>query len=161
MNYSINSDYVKINTEVDIMYKEISKELLTFLKNSPTAFHSVEMMKDENGNLIYDSNSKTPMSYIQYYDKYCKNVGDLLLGFIETTYPQLSNYTNEQLNILQNSDEVKTLVSQTINNTDILSVQKINNHLLDDITTENILKLHTQKSELNIQLQNIQNNKST
>ena len=116
------------------------------------------LMKDENGNLIYDSNSKTPMSYIQYYDKYCKNIGDLLLGFIETTYPQLSNYTNEQLNVLQNSDEVKTLVSQTINNTDILSVQKINNHLLDDITTENILKLHTQKSELNIQLQNIQNN---
>lgn len=116
------------------------------------------LMKDENGNLIYDTNSKTPMTYIQYYDKYCKNVGDLMLGFIETTYPQLSNYNNEQLNTLQNSDEVKNLVSKTINSTSILKVQKINNHLLDDTTTENILKLHTEKSELNIQLQNVQNN---
>jgi hypothetical protein len=115
-------------------------------------------MKDEHGNFIYESNSNTPMTYIQYYNKYCKNIGDLLLGFIETTYPQLSNYGKSDLNDLQNSEDIKNMVSSTIDNTNILTVQKINDHLMDDVTTENIVKLHTEKSELNIQLQNLQNN---
>ncbi len=29
------------------MYKEVSKELLSFLKNSPSAFHAVEMIREE------------------------------------------------------------------------------------------------------------------
>ena len=114
-------------------------------------------MKDDNGNFIYDGNSTTPMTYIQYYNKYCKNIGDLLLGFIESSYPQLSNYSKAELNMLQNSDEVKNLVTETFG-PHILSVQKINNHLMDDVTSENILKLHTEKSEINIQLQNLQAN---
>lgn len=114
-------------------------------------------MKDNNGNFIYEGNSTTPMTYIQYYNKYCKNIGDLLLGFIETAYPQLSNYSKAELNMLQNSTELKTLVTQTFG-TNVLSVQKINNHLMDDVTSENILKLHTEKSEINIQLQNLQAN---
>ena len=114
-------------------------------------------MKDDKGNFIYEGNSTTPMTYIQYYNKYCKNIGDLLLGFIETSYPQLSNYSKAELNMLQNSDELKNLVTETFG-PHVLSVQKINNHLMDDVTSENILKLHTEKSELNIQLQNLQAN---
>lgn len=116
------------------------------------------LMKEENGQYIYKDNSNTPMNYMEYYNKYCKNIGDLLLGFIETTYPQLSNYTKSELNILQNSDDIKRIVSETINSETILTVQKINNHLIDDLTSKNIVNLHNEKSKVSSQLNALQSN---
>lgn len=113
---------------------------------------------DENGNYIYDTNSSNPMTYIQYYNKYCKNIGDLILGLTETAYPQISNFSNSQLNILENGEEIKNLVTSTVDTENILKVVKINSHLIDDKTSENILSLHEQKSELNTQLNTIQSN---
>lgn len=115
-------------------------------------------MKDSNNNYIYKDNSNTPYTYIEYYNKYCKNIGDLMLGFIETTYPQLSNYSNSQIYELENSNEIKELVSSTLSSNNVLEVQRINDHLTDDVTAENIINLHNEKSEINIQLSSLQSN---
>ena len=115
-------------------------------------------MKDEHGNLIYKDNENSPFTYIEYYNKYCKNIGDLMLGFIETTYPQLSNYSKAEIYNLETSNEIQELVSSTIDNEKILQVQQINDHLTDDITAENIVNLHKEKSEINTQLSSLQSN---
>lgn len=115
-------------------------------------------MKDDNGNDIYDGNSTKPMTYIQYYKKYCKNIGDLILGLTETAYPQISNYYNEQLGSLTMGSDVKRMVDSTIDQSTLLKVTRINSHLIDDETTKKVLKLHAQKNTLNSQLTTVQDN---
>lgn len=115
-------------------------------------------MRNANGDFIFDGNSSKPMTYIQYYNKYCKNIGDLILGLSETAYPQLSNFSNFELQQLTSSVGIQTLVSNTIDNENILSVKRINSHLIDDVTSQNIISLHQQKAEINSQLTTVQNN---
>ena len=116
-------------------------------------------MLDANGNIMYSKiDSTKPMNYMEYYDLYCKNIGDLLFGFVETAYPQLSNYSKPELNDLQNSDIIQNIVSESINTEDILSVELINSHLIDDTSSQNIIDLHKQKSELNTKLTDLQSN---
>ena len=116
-------------------------------------------MKDEEGNLILNS-AGNKISYIEYYNTYCKNIGDLMLGVTEISYPQLTNYSIDELKRLTESNEVKNLVTQTlyINDEPTLKVTRINNHLIDDDTSENIIKLHEQKNEINSKLRTIQDN---
>ena len=116
------------------------------------------LMKDESGNYIYGNNSKTPLSYIQYYDKYCNNIGDLIDALSETSYPQISNYDNGVLNELSNSVAIKNYVSNTVSADNTLAVNKINSHLTDTLTSNNITQLHAQKAELNSQLSSLQDN---
>lgn len=116
------------------------------------------LMKDESGNYIYGSNSKSPLSYIQYYDKYCNNIGDLIDALSETSYPQISNYDNDVLNELSNSVAIQNYVGNTISADNSLTVKKINSHLTDTLTSDNITQLHAQKAELNSQLSSLQDN---
>ena len=111
-------------------------------------------MVDENGNTIYDIN-KNPINYLDYYDEQCKNIGDLIDGISKVAYPQLSNYTPGQLNDLQDGAVVQDMLNSIVNDSDNLRVVKINSHLIDDVTSENIISLHEQKSKLNSQLTNI------
>lgn len=115
-------------------------------------------IKDENSQYIYDTNSSTPMTYMQYYNKYCKNIGDLILGLTESAYPQLSNFSKDTLKLLKESDVVKKYVNNTIDVSKTLIVQKINSHLSDDVNSENIVKLHKQKNTINSQLMSLQSN---
>lgn len=115
-------------------------------------------MKDENGNDIYEGNSTKPLTYIQYYKKYCKNIGDLIVGLTETTYPQLSNYYNEQLLSLTTGEDIRQIINLTVDDSQILKVYRINEHKIDDETTNNILRLHGQKATLNTQLKTVQDN---
>ena len=62
-------------------------------------------MKDEYGNDI---------TYLDYYNEYCVNIGDLIKGLTESAYPQISNYTPVQLNSLQSSEQIKEIVSSSI-----------------------------------------------
>lgn len=114
-------------------------------------------MKDEYNNIIKDSYGN-PISYIQYYNEYCKNIGDLILGLTETAYPQLSNYSGRQLHNLQDSDEVKVAVSTSIDNEDILKVVPINKHLTDDVSSQEIINLHAQKNDIQAQLLTVNDN---
>ena len=112
-------------------------------------------MVDENGQKLV-ANGKE-ISYIEYYNKYCQNVGDLLLGFSDVAYSQLSNYTIQELSELQNGDVVQNYVSNTISN-DFLKVQRINKHLIDDEHTSKVINLHSKRNELVTNIDNIQSN---
>ena len=116
-------------------------------------------MKDSNGNFILDE-SGNKIGYIEYYTKYCKNIGDLMVGFTQLVYPQVSNYTNNDLLRLTDSDELKQVVTNSlyVNDESVLSVVRINSHLIDDETSKGILELHNQKSEINSQLRSLQDN---
>ena len=116
-------------------------------------------MKDEDGNLLLDDTGNK-INYISYYKKYCKNIGDMMVGFTELSYPQTSNYTNEQLKRLTDSEEMKNIVTQSLylDNEPIYKVTRINKHMIDDDTSENIIKLHEQKNQINSQLRALQDN---
>lgn len=113
-------------------------------------------MKDEHGNDIKDENGNT-LTYIDYYKKYCNNIGDLILGITETAYPQVSNFTPSQLNDMQSDESVGNAVTTTFEG-DILKVVPINKHLTDDATNDDIMNLHNQKNLLQSQLDTIQTN---
>lgn len=114
-------------------------------------------MKDSSGNYIYDNNS-TPLTYIQYYNKYCSNIGDLIDSISKTAYPQLTNFSSSQLNLLQNGTEAQSLVTNAVDPDEVLEVVKINSHLIDDESSKDIISLHKQKSDVNSQLSNVQSN---
>lgn len=113
-------------------------------------------MKDEHGNDIKDEHGNT-LTYIDYYKKYCNNIGDLILGITETAYPQVSNFTPSQLNDMQNGESVGNAVTTTFEG-EILKVVPINKHLTDDATNDDIMNLHNQKNLLQSQLDTIQTN---
>lgn len=114
-------------------------------------------MYDAYGNAIKD-NTGNHMNYMEYYEKYCTNIGDILLGITESIYPQISNFTNDILVSIQDNATIKSLVNETFIPEGILQVLPINKHLIDDATSEDIINLHTQKNELNSQLSSIQDN---
>ena len=114
-------------------------------------------MVDEYGNRIVDSNGNQ-VNYIDYYNEYCKNIGDILSGFSELTNPLLTDFNNSTLDTLQNDEGIRTLVNNTFDNGEILQVVPINKHLIDDSTTQEIINLHNQKRELNNKLTSINSN---
>lgn len=112
-------------------------------------------IKDNGGNFILDSYGNK-MTYIEYYKKYCTNIGDLILGITETAYPQISNFTPTELSELQTSQTMQTAVSDTFDESNILQVVPINKHLTDDVTNDEIKKLHTSKNDFNQQISTLQ-----
>lgn len=114
-------------------------------------------MKDQYGQKIYNENGNA-ITYIDYYNKYCKNIGDLISGLSSTAYPQITNYSSANLYDMQEGSAVQSLVSTTIDNSSILTVTKINSHILNDETTQNVISLHEKKSDINAQLTSVQDN---
>lgn len=109
-------------------------------------------MKDANGNNV---------SYIEYYNQYCNNIGDLILGLTQSAYPQLSNYNAYQLKQLQDSDEIVPYISGTFNGEDVLTVMPINSHIFEDDTIDNIKNYHSQKTALQAELNTLTENINT
>lgn len=112
---------------------------------------STIVMKDANGNIMKDGFGND-ITYLDYYNEYCVNIGDLIKGLTESAYPQISNYTPIQLNLLQSSEQIKDVVSLSISGENVLQVVPINKHLTNDSTSEEIINLHAQKNDLNAQL---------
>lgn len=112
---------------------------------------STIVMKDANGNIMKDGFGND-ITYLDYYNEYCVNIGDLIKGLTESAYPQISNYTPIQLNLLQSSEQIKDVVSLSISGENVLQVVPINKHLTNDSTSEEIINLHAQKNNLNAQL---------
>lgn len=108
-------------------------------------------MVDENGQYILDKDGNN-INYIDYYNVYAKNIGDILSGFGEIANPLLSEFEFNQINDLQTGDSIKTLVDDTIDNNTILQVVPINKHIIDDTSSQEIISMHNQKSELNNKL---------
>ena len=117
-------------------------------------------MTDANQQQIYDEFGNK-LTYMQYYQKYCTNIGDLILGLTESAYPQLSFLNNSQLELIQDSITIKNIVNSTIDANTILKVVPINKHIIDNTTTEEIISLHSQKNELNSRLTSLNNSISS
>lgn len=103
-------------------------------------------VKDNGGNYIQDEYGNN-LTYIEYYKKYCTNVGDLILGITQTAYPQISNFTSSQLESLQDGDGIQKIVSNTFDVDNILQVVPINKHLVDTTTNDDIKSLHASKND--------------
>lgn len=112
-------------------------------------------VQDEYGNYVKDSYGNN-LTYIEYYNKFCTNIGDLILGITETAYPQISNFSTNNLKTLQEGDEIQVAVSGTFDGTETLQVVPINKHLTDDVTTDDIKSLHESKNNLTQELKNVQ-----
>ena len=112
-------------------------------------------VKDEGGNFFKDQYGNN-ITYIDYYNKYCTNIGDFILAITQTAYPQVSNFTSDVLQQLQDSDLVQQAVSQTFNETSILQVVPINKHLVDNVTNDDIKSLHETKNDLSQQISSVQ-----
>lgn len=112
-------------------------------------------MKDKFGNAIQRNGKE--ISYIDYYNLYCKNIGDLLLGISNTAYSQLSNYSSNELRELQDGLAIQSYVSSTLND-NVLKVQRINTHLIDDEYSDKLVSLHSEKNQLSAQLRSLQDN---
>lgn len=113
-------------------------------------------MTDASGAQVKDSSGNT-LSYIEYYNKYCSNIGDLILGITEAAYPQLSNFTASQLSELQDGTRAAALVTSSVSY-DAIKVVPINKHLTDDSASDEIISLHAQKNELSQKIDTIQVN---
>ena len=118
---------------------------------------STIVMKDASGNIMKDEFGND-ITYLDYYNEYCVNIGDLIKGLTESAYPQISNYTPVQLNLLQSSEQIKDIVSSSISGENVLQVVPINKHLTNDSTSEEIIKLHAQKNDLNAKLDTLRDN---
>lgn len=114
-------------------------------------------VRNDNGDIVKDEYGN-PMSYMDYYNKYCTNIGDLILGLTEAAYPQLSNYPGNVLRSLQEDETLQTAVSATIDPEEILQVVPINKHLVDDTSSQDIINLHSQKNNIQAQLQTVNDN---
>ena len=81
-------------------------------------------------------------------------------GISKISYPQIKNFTNDELKRLTDSDEIKNIVTNTLYSNDdiILKVTRINSHLIDEEITKNVINLHNQKNEINNQLKAVQDN---
>ena len=112
-------------------------------------------MVDKDGNKIINDGKE--ISYLQYYNKYCQNIGDMILGFSNVAYTQVSNYSFGELQELQNGDVIQKYVTDTIV-MDNLKVQRINTHLIDDEYSTKIINLHSKRNELSTNVDNIQSN---
>ena len=118
---------------------------------------STIVMKDSSGTTMKDSYGND-LTYLDYYNEYCVNIGDLIKGLTESAYPQVSNYTPTQLNSLQSSEQIREIVSSSISGENVLQVVPINKHLTNDSTSEEIINLHAQKNDLNSQLDTLRDN---
>ena len=153
-------EYIQVpleeNQYIAIFIGTIYQNIRSILSNGILLDLSKIYIYDGYGNAILDSNGNK-LSYIDYYKIYCKNIGDILAGFSELSNPLLSEYNNVLLDEIQNSDSIKELVELTFTN-DNLQVIPINKHLIDDNSTQEIISLHNQKSELNNKLTSINSN---
>ena len=151
--------------ETENKYIEISLEenpyIIVFVSsiyNNVRSNWSNAIKLNLNNITIEDNNKRT--SYIEYYNKYCKNLGDIITSIGNVAYTQLVEYSNEQLKELTMGKTIKELVTGTLEkeNNSVLNISAINTHLVDDEISNNLATLYKQKIELNNELANINAN---
>lgn len=110
------------------------------------------------GELYMDMEDGTSITYMDFYKKYCKNIGDIILGITEYAYPQITDYNKNTISFLQNDDEggsLKPYISKSLSE-DNIKVVLINGHLTKDQITEELNGLVSEKTQINEDLSNIQ-----
>lgn len=136
---------VFIGSVVNNVRGEFSKPFLVDLEKV--------FVKDRNNQYVYDNDVR--MNYIQYYKKYCRNIGDIILGLTEVAYPSIRNFNNFIISEIVTSDTIKSIVSSTFVR-DNVQVMQINKHLIDDNSSKDVINLHKQKQNINASLTALQ-----
>lgn len=136
---------VFIGSVVNNVRGEFSKPFLVDLEKV--------FVKDRNNQYVYDNDVR--MNYMQYYKKYCRNIGDIILGLTEVSYPPIRNYNNFIINEIVTSDTIKSVVSATFTRDNVQVVQ-VNKHLIDDNKSKDVINLHKQKQNINASLTALQ-----
>jgi len=162
-----NKDYSKYHyVELPLEENPFIAFFVSTIYNNTRSVLSDALLLNLNNIMMVNSDG-TPMlvngkeiSYIDYYNHFCSNVGDMLLGISNIAYSQMSNYSNEQINELLNSDAVQSRVSMTIND-ELFKVQRINTHLINDEYSTKIINLHTKRNELTSDINSLQANIDT
>lgn len=136
---------VFIGSVVNNVRGEFSKPFLVDLEKV--------FVKDKNNQYVYDNDVR--MNYIQYYKKYCRNIGDIILGLTEVAYPSIRNFNNFIISEIVTSDTIKSIVSSTFVRDNVQVVQ-INKHLIDNNSSKDVINLHKQKQNINASLTALQ-----
>lgn len=136
---------VFIGSVVNNVRGEFSKPFLVDLEKV--------FVKDRNNQYVYDNDVR--MNYIQYYKKYCRNIGDIILGLTEVAYPSIRNFNNFIISEIVTSDTIKSIVSATFVRDNVQVVQ-INKHLIDNNSSKDVINLHKQKQNINASLTALQ-----
>ena len=114
-------------------------------------------MYNSDGTLMKNPKDGTNITYMSYYNQYCTNIGDIIQGISNVIYPQFTNINNDALNILENSESLKQLVTNSINKENI-EVSCINNHIFDDEASEKINTLNAEKNKYKVSITDMQAN---
>lgn len=113
-------------------------------------------MVDNEGHNIIDDQTQKKMSYMDYYNKYCVNIGDKIEGICSILYNQINQYTPRELNELQNNDDIQILVDESVDMNNINVIQ-INSHLYDDVTKKDIESTVANKEQKKQELNDLKN----
>ncbi len=113
-----------------------------------------------NLNEIYVNDGNNQISYLDYFDKYCINVGQIINNIAKFIYVQPDNYTKQELKELTTGKTIQELVTNTLykEDSEVVSITVLNDHLVDDEISDNLARLHKQKLEITNNLNNINNN---
>ena len=157
--------YNQLNTDnnyIDVSLEE-NPYIVVFLSsiyNNVKSNWSTGVKINLNEVYIYDSLNNKQVNYLEYYDKYCKNIGDIIYSISDIIYPQLVKYSAVQLKELTTGKIIQTLVTDTLkkNNNPVLTISAINKHVIDDDMSTNLTNLHKEKLKLLNDMSNIQNN---
>ena len=113
-----------------------------------------------NLNDIYITDNNSQISYVDYFNKYCINIGNIINNIAQFIYVQPNEYTKEQLRELTTGKTIQELVTNTLYKEDeeVVNITVLNDHLVDDEISNNLARLHKQKIEITNNLNNINNN---
>lgn len=113
-----------------------------------------------NLNEIYVNDGNNQISYLDYFDKYCINIGQIINNIAKFIYIQPDNYTKQELKELTTGKTIQELVTNTLykEDSEVVSITVLNDHLVDDEISDNLARLHKQKLEITNNLNNINNN---
>ena len=163
MYFMIYNNYVsEDNNYINIPLEE-NPYILIFISsiyNGVKSNWSTAIKLNLNEIMIYDNLNNKQISYIDYYNEHCKNIGDIIYSITDVIYPQLIKYSAVELKELTTGKIMQSLVTDTLskNNESVLSITAINKHIIDDDISTNLTNLHKQKIELMNNLSNIQSN---
>ena len=155
-------DYVDVpleeNSRIAIMLATVYNNIRSEWSNALYLDLNNIYMKNPDGSDMLINGKR--ITYMDYYNQYCINLGDLLAGFARAAQPQLEDFTPSQLYELTNNPDIKTGVDNTLKKSDssILNVTRINRHLIDSSTADEIRAMYTQKVELQSQLRIVNDN---
>ena len=102
------------NSYIDVLLDENQYVILfiSAIYNNIQSNWSNALRLNMNDIKVQDGNTK--ISYIDYFNKYCTNIGDLITSISKVTYNQIDEYTNEELKELTTGKVIQGLVTQTL-----------------------------------------------